>query len=144
MYDCASKYCHTKYIIPKELPMSALSIRLSAEVEKRLEMEVSRLKVTKSRFVQDLLESALAPKDALALMQQARRQFGLDEAAQTAPLTHKASQVKALVREAVQKKHAAEKLNAQEAELQVAEPQPSYNRATNKTNPANQRMKPSA
>lgn len=94
--------------------MSALSIRLSPEIEKRLEMEVSRLKVTKSRFVQDLLESALAPKDAVALLMQARERYGLDELAKTATPTNKATRVKAVVREAVQKKHATEKLDAQE------------------------------
>lgn len=110
--------------------MSALSIRLTPEIEKRLEMEVSRLKVTKSRFVQDLLESALAPKDAVALLMQAREQYGLDELAKTAPSTHKAADVKALVREAVQKKHAAEKVHAVETDtaqgLIAAEPQAKY------------------
>lgn len=110
--------------------MSALSIRLSPEIEKRLEMEVSRLKVTKSRFVQDLLESALAPKDAVALLMQARAQHGLDELAKTTAPTNKAARVKALVREAVQKKHAAEKRDAQELDtaqgLVAAEPQAKY------------------
>ena len=110
--------------------MSALSIRLSPEIEKRLEMEVSRLKVTKSRFVQDLLESALAPKDSVALLMQAREQYGLDELAKTATVTNKAANVKALAREAVQKKHAAEKLIAQETDaaqgLIAAEPRPKY------------------
>lgn len=92
--------------------MSALSIRLSPEIEKRLELEVGRLKVTKSRFVQDLLESALAPKDSVALLMQARAQYGLDDLATTAATTNKAAQVKALAREAVQKKHAAEKAQA--------------------------------
>ncbi len=96
--------------------MSALSIRLSPEIEKRLEMEVSRLKVTKSRFVQDLLENALAPKDAVALLMQARAHYGLDELAQTATVTNKAANVKALVREAAQKKHAAEKAYAKESQ----------------------------
>ena len=110
--------------------MSALSIRLSPEIEKRLEMEVSRLKVTKTRFVQDLLESALAPKDAVALLMQAREQYGLDELAKTAVPTNKAARVKALVREAVQKKHAAEKMDAQATDtakgLIAAEPQAKY------------------
>jgi predicted DNA-binding protein len=110
--------------------MSALSIRLSPEIERRLEMEVSRLKVTKSRFVQDLLESALAPKDAVALLMQAREQYGLDELAKTAATTNKAGNVKTLVREAVQKKHAAEKSNAEvnigAVELVAAEPPAKY------------------
>ncbi len=110
--------------------MSALSIRLSPEIEKRLELEVSRLKVTKSRFVQDLLESALAPKDAVALLMQARAQYGLDELAKTATPTNKAAHVKALVREAVQRKHTAEKMDAQEREtakrLIAAEPRAKY------------------
>lgn len=110
--------------------MSALSIRLSPEIEKRLEMEVSRLKVTKSRFVQDLLENALAPKDALALLMVARAQYGLDELAKTATVTNKVANVKALVREAAQKKHAAEKAYAEEfqiaTELIAAEPRAKY------------------
>jgi predicted DNA-binding protein len=124
------KYCHTKYAAAKELNMPALSIRLSPEIEKRLEMEVSRLKVTKSRFVQDLLESALAPKDAVTLLMQARAQYGLDELAKTAATTNRAARVKALVREAVQKKHVAEKMDAQEMDaakgLVAAEPQAKY------------------
>jgi hypothetical protein len=111
--------------------MSALSIRLSPEIEKRLELEVCRLKVTKSKFVQDLLESALAPKDAVALLMQARAQYGLDDLAQTAATTNKAAQVKALAREAVQKKHAAEKALGEHANPSatapmVAEPKAKY------------------
>ena len=102
--------------------MSALSIRLSPEIEKRLELEVGRLKVTKSKFVQDLLESALAPKDSVALLMQARAQYGLDDLAQTAATTNKAAQVKALAREAVQKKHAAEKNRDEQADPVVATP----------------------
>jgi predicted DNA-binding protein len=124
------KYCHTKYVTSKELTRSALSIRLTPEIEKRLEMEVSRLKVTKSRFVQDLLESALAPKDAVALLMQAREQYGLDELAKTAKPTNKAANVKALVREAVRKKHAAEKVDAVEIDIAkgliAAEPRAKY------------------
>lgn len=110
--------------------MRALSIRLSPEIEKRLEMEVNRLKVIKSRFVQDLLESALAPQDAVALLMQAREQYGLDELAKTAVQTNKAGNVKALVREAVQKKHVTEKASSEDLEtataLTVAEPQPKH------------------
>lgn len=111
--------------------MSALSIRLSPEIEKRLELEVGRLKVTKSKFVQDLLENALAPKDSVALLMQARAQYGLDDLAQTAATTNKAAQVKSLAREAVQKKHAAEKAQAEHAASSapvpmVAEPKAKY------------------
>lgn len=102
--------------------MSALSIRLSPEIEKRLALEVGRLKVTKSKFVQDLLENALAPKDSVALLMQARAQYGLDDLAQAAATTNKAAQVKALVREAVQKKHAAEKARDGHADPVTATP----------------------
>jgi predicted DNA-binding protein len=121
LYFCVLKYCHTNSFFAQESSMSALSIRLSPEIEKRLEMEVSRLKVTKSRFVQDLLESALAPKDSLALMAQARQRFGLDEAALNAPATNKAGNVKALAREAVQQKYAAEKANFQGGNAAVSQ-----------------------
>ena len=124
------KFRHTKYTNPRKFTVSALSIRLTPEIEKRLEMEVSRLKVTKSRFVQDLLESALAPKDAVALLMQAREQYGLDELAKTAKPTNKAANVKALVREAVRKKHAAEKVDAVEIDIAkgliAAEPRAKY------------------
>jgi predicted DNA-binding protein len=124
------KFRHTKYTSPRKFTMSALSIRLTPEIEKRLEMEVSRLKVTKSRFVQDLLESALAPKDAVALLMSARERYGLDELAKTAEPTHKAANVKALVREAVQKKHAAEKVDTVEIDIAkgliAAEPRAKY------------------
>lgn len=111
--------------------MSALSIRLSPEIEKRLELEVGRLKVTKSKFVQDLLESALAPKDALALLTQARAQYGLDDLAKTATTTNKAAQVKVLAREAVRQKHASEAVqdghSAPSAAVPMAaEPQAKY------------------
>ena len=57
-------------------------------------------------------------------------EFGLDELAKTATVTNKAANVKALVREAVQKKHAAEKADAEEpqtaTELIAAEPRAKY------------------
>jgi predicted DNA-binding protein len=85
--------------------MSALSIRLTPEIEKRLELEVSRLKVTKSRFVQDLLVEALKPKDAVALLDELRDAYGLNTLAKTAPATNQASRVKELTRKAILQKY---------------------------------------
>lgn len=85
--------------------MSALSIRLTPEMEKRLELEVSRLKVTKSRFVQDLLIEALKPKDAVALLDELRDAYGLNTLAKTAPVTNQASRVKELTSKAILQKY---------------------------------------
>jgi hypothetical protein len=85
--------------------MSALSIRLTPEMEKRLELEVSRLKVTKSRFVQDLLIEALKPKDAVALLDELRDTHGLNALAKTAAATNQASRVKELTSKAILQKY---------------------------------------
>lgn len=85
--------------------MSALSIRLTPEMEKRLELEVSRLKVTKSRFVQDLLVEALKPKDAVALLDELRDAYGLNTLAKTTPSTNQASRVKELTSKVILQKY---------------------------------------
>ena len=56
---------------------AALSIRIPPEIEQRLEQEVARLSTTKSRYVQDLLRQALAPKNPIALLMQIRSDLGI-------------------------------------------------------------------
>lgn len=84
--------------------MSALSIRLDAETARRLDQEVARRGTTRSRFVQDMLREALQPADPLALLHEARAHYGLPDPLAQQPRTDKASQTKALVREAVRRK----------------------------------------
>jgi hypothetical protein len=59
--------------------MGSLSLRLSPDLEARLEEEVLRRNTTKTRFVQELLSRALEPKDPIALLKQARAAYGLPE-----------------------------------------------------------------
>jgi predicted transcriptional regulator len=85
--------------------MSALSIRLDPELERRLDLEVARRKTTRSRFVQELLRSALEPQDPMHLVREARAEYGLPDPLAHKPRTNKAGRVKALVRAAVAGKH---------------------------------------
>ncbi len=85
--------------------MSALSIRLDPELERRLDMEVARRKTTRSRFVQELLRRALEPQDPMHLVQEARAEYGLPDPLSHKPRTDKASRVKTLVRAAVARKY---------------------------------------
>lgn len=85
--------------------MSALSIRLDPELERRLDLEVARRKTTRSRFVQDMLREALEPRDPVYLLREARAEYGLPDPLSQRPRTNKAARVKALVREAVSSKH---------------------------------------
>jgi hypothetical protein len=84
---------------------TALSIRISPEIQQRLERETARLKTTKSQYVQELLEQALLPKDPIALLMQVRKEFGIPEITANTPRTDKASNVKKLVKEEILKKH---------------------------------------
>ena len=83
---------------------AALSIRIPPEIEQRLELEVARLSTTKSKYVQDLLRQALAPKDPVALLKQLRSDFGISPPAD-APRTNRSMHSKALARQAVALKH---------------------------------------
>ena len=83
---------------------SALSIRIPPEIEQRLEHEVARLSTTKSRYVQDLLRQALAPKDPIELLMQIRKDYGIAPKKGT-PQTDKSSRSKELARQAVARKY---------------------------------------
>jgi hypothetical protein len=83
--------------------MPALSIRIEPELGKMLDLEVSRRNTTRSRYVQELLQQALAPKDSLALLLKVRARYGIADT--QAPRTNKSAKVKALVKAAVEKKH---------------------------------------
>lgn len=89
--------------------MSALSIRLDPELERRLDVEVARRKTTRSRFVQDVLRDALAPPNPMHLLEEARAEYGLPDPLTHKPRTNKAARVKELVREAVARKHGRSK-----------------------------------
>jgi metal-responsive CopG/Arc/MetJ family transcriptional regulator len=86
--------------------MTALSIRIEPALEKMLDIEVSRRKTTRSKYVQDLLAQALAPKDPMALLMKVRAQYEVAEPDASRSLTHKSANVKVLVKEAIEKKHA--------------------------------------
>jgi len=89
--------------------MSALSIRLDAELERRLDLEVARRNTTRSRFVQDLLREALEPRDPVLLLQEARAEYALPDPAKKRVRTDRSTRVKALARDAVKRKLAAGK-----------------------------------
>ena len=82
----------------------ALSVRLDPVLEERLSHEARRLKVSKSQYVIDMLERALAPQDPHALLLKIRAQYGLD-APVGAPKTRRSENVKTLVRTAIEEKH---------------------------------------
>ena len=83
---------------------AALSIRIPPEIEQRLEHEVARLSTTKSRYVQDLLRQALAPKDPVALLKQIRSDYGISPPSGVPP-TDRSRHSKALAKQAVARKH---------------------------------------
>jgi hypothetical protein len=84
---------------------SALSIRISPEIQARLEREAVRLSTTKSKYVQHLLEQALLPKDPVALLMQVREEYGIPAVTARTPRTNKSSHVKRLVKEAIMRKN---------------------------------------
>ncbi|MGB4116746.1 MAG: hypothetical protein WBK51_09390 [Polaromonas sp.] len=83
---------------------AAISVRIPPEIEQRLEHEVARLSTTKSRYVQDLLRQALAPKDPIALLMQIRKDYGISPK-KGIPQTDKSSRSKELARQAVARKY---------------------------------------
>lgn len=84
-----------------------LSVRLEPDVEKAFEQEVRRRKITKSRFVNELLRDALKPRDPMSLLMEIRAQYGIPEPKASTPRTKRSADVKSQVRQAVQKKHRA-------------------------------------
>ena len=83
---------------------AALSIRIPPEIEQRLEQEVARLATTKSKYVQDLLRQALAPKNPIALLMQIRSDLGISPK-KGLPQTDKSRHSKELARQAVARKY---------------------------------------
>lgn len=84
-----------------------LSVRLEPDVERAFEQEVRRRKTTKSRFVNDLLREALKPHDPMHLLMEIRAECKIPEPKPGTPRTNRSANVKALVREAIIKKHRA-------------------------------------
>ena len=89
--------------------MSAMSIRLDPELERRLDLEVARRNTTRSRFVQELLREALAPKNSVLLLHEARAEYALPDPARKRVRTDKSARVKSLAQEAVKRKLSAGK-----------------------------------
>ena len=83
---------------------AALSIRIPPEIEQRLEQEVARLSTTKSRYVQDLLRQALAPKNPIALLIQIRSDLGISPK-KGMPQTDKSRHSKELAKQSVARKY---------------------------------------
>ncbi len=83
---------------------AALSIRIPPEIEQRLAHEVARLNTTKSKYVQELLRQALAPKDPVALLMQIRGDYGISPQSGM-PQTDKSTRSKELARQAVVRKY---------------------------------------
>ena len=81
-----------------------LSVRLEPEVEHAFEIEVKRLKTTKSQFVNQLLRDALRPKDPIQLLMELREKYGIPTPQADTPRTNRSANVKQLAREAVKKK----------------------------------------
>jgi hypothetical protein len=57
--------------------MSTLSLRLPPALSSRLDEEVARRGTTRSRFVQEVLQRALAPKDPVQLLEEVRAAYRL-------------------------------------------------------------------
>lgn len=81
--------------------MSTLSIRLDAELERKLDLEVTRLGTTRTRFVQELLSQKLDSPGPALLLEQARAEYRLPDPAKAKVKTNKAANVKSLVRDVV-------------------------------------------
>lgn len=82
-----------------------LSVRLESDVEQAFELEIKRLKTTKSQFVNQLLREALRPKDPMQLLLDIRARYGLVTPGLDTVRTDKSENVNALVRQAVAIKH---------------------------------------
>jgi metal-responsive CopG/Arc/MetJ family transcriptional regulator len=82
-----------------------LSVRLESDVEQAFELEIKRLKTTKSQFVNQLLREALRPKDPMQLLLEIRARYGIATPGPDTLRTTKSENVSALVRQTVALKH---------------------------------------
>ena len=76
---------------------TALSVRIPPEIEQRLVLEVARLKIIKSLYVQGLLHAALGPKKPVELLKQVRSDFGIEPLKKGTPQTDQSQHVKTLI-----------------------------------------------
>ena len=84
-----------------------LSVRVDRDLEPYFELEIKRLKTTKSEFVNKLLRQALAPKDPMQLLLDIRSKYGIPEPGVDTPRTNNSSNTKARSIQVVKAKHLA-------------------------------------
>ena len=84
-----------------------LSVRLDRDLEPHFELEIKRLRTTKSEFVNKLLRQALAPKDPMQLLLDIRSKYGIAEPGANTPRTNNSSNTKERAIQAVKAKHLA-------------------------------------
>ena len=84
-----------------------LSVRLDPDLEQSLELEVKRLKTTKSHYVNQLLRQALQPRDPMHLLLEIRQQYGIAEPDGDTPRTGNARASRTELRQRVQDKQRA-------------------------------------
>lgn len=85
----------------------SLSVRLDADLQQAFELEVKRLKTTKSQYVNQLLRQALQPRDPMRLLEEIRQQYGIAEPGPETPRTDKARSSREQLRQIAQDKHRA-------------------------------------
>ena len=84
-----------------------LSVRVDRDLEPHFELEIKRLKTTKSEFVNKLLRQALAPKDPMQLLLEIRSKYGIPEPGESTPRTNNSSNTKVRAVQAAKAKHLA-------------------------------------
>ena len=86
-----------------------LSVRVDRDLEPYFELEIKRLKTTKSEFVNRLLRQALAPTDPMQLLLDIRKKYGIPEPGLDAPRTQNSSDTRTRAVQAVRSKHDAKR-----------------------------------
>ena len=84
-----------------------LSVRVNRDLEPYFELEIKRLKTTKSEFVNRLLRQALAPTDPMQLLLEIRSKYGIPEPGIDTPRTQNSTNTKMRAVQAVRTKHDA-------------------------------------
>ena len=84
-----------------------LSVRIDRDLEPYFELEIKRLKTTKSEFVNSLLRKALAPQDPMQLLLDIRSKFGIPEPAVDTPRTQNSTNTRERAAQVVRDKHRA-------------------------------------
>ena len=84
-----------------------LSVRVDRDLEPYFELEIKRLKTTKSEFVNRLLRQALAPIDPMQLLLEIRSKYGIPEPGIDTPRTQNSTNTKMRAVQAVRTKHDA-------------------------------------